>query len=83
MSKSPDIVARLRYGTQQRNHGSLIELCTKAADEIERLRKDVLDLRYMHHGYRNEIIEHFREIERLRRIMINWKIDASASTKDK
>jgi hypothetical protein len=33
-----DIVERLRYGTQQRNHGALVELCNEAAAAIERLR---------------------------------------------
>jgi len=66
MSKSPNIVERLRYGTAQRNYDSLIELCTEAADELERLRQEVLTLRGMHQGYRDEIVEHLREIERLK-----------------
>jgi predicted nucleic acid-binding Zn-ribbon protein len=34
-----DIVKQLRYGTQQRSFPALIELCSEAADEIERLRR--------------------------------------------
>lgn len=65
-----DLVERLRYGTQQRNHGSLIELCAEAADEIERLRTQCGgNCRYWEGRWRDEE----KENERLR-TMMNWRV---------
>jgi hypothetical protein len=60
-----DIVERLRLQLHDAPPAWL-KLCGEAADKIELLRHDVATLRSMHQSYRDEIVEHFREIERLR-----------------
>jgi hypothetical protein len=64
-----DIVERLRLQLRDAPPAWL-KLCGEAADEIARLRQEVATLRYMHQGYRDEIVEHFREIERLRKALL-------------
>ena len=61
-----DIVERLRYGTQQRSHPALVELCNEAADRIEDLRNAPNNNRDWVRSLSNENNELRAEIEHLR-----------------
>ena len=61
-----DIRNRLRFGTALLNHAALIELCEKAADEIEQLQAEVKAEEDTVYSCMAKLKENGAEIERLR-----------------